>query len=1082
MKFKLDNSLFLFLLLQFLLIQYDAISQPGTLDPTFYPGGTPYGVGLNEFGSIEAVAIQSDGKIILGGSFDSYNGVSRSGIVRVNADGTLDPTFDPGTGIAGVIRLITSMVILSDGKILIGGSFTSYNGVARNRIARLNSDGSLDMTFASTLDDPVFDIAVQADNKILVGTYSPKGVIRLNANGSTDNSFGSLNLGGNSVVYELTIQANGQLLIGGSFLSVKGADRLRIARLNANGTLDTFAPSPLGEVWAIAEQPDGKIIIGGSFTAMQGAPGVAYLTRVNSDGSLDATFASGAGPDGEVLDIMVQPDGKIVIAGGFKKYNLVDKPLLARLNTDGTLDNGFNPGTSFDVVGLGPRVSSLGLQADGRIVAGGNFNLFGNGERRSIARVATNGEVDLSFNPMPGTDNTVSGIVLQPDGNITIVGAFRSAVAQTRNYAARLTSSGTLDVSFNVGTSSSGPIQGISLQPNGKFVFTGGFKSYNGNPWNFLARVDAGGNNDAGFNPGSGPNLGVNVSLPQADGKILLGGMFTTFNGVSNNRMVRLNSDGSIDGTFAIGTGANNTINSLAIQADGKILIAGAFGSFNGASRGRIARLLPNGSLDTSFEPTVGANATIDRIVLQEDGKVMIIGSFTTYNGTARNRIARINPDGSLDPTFNPGTGTDAIIRAIIVQPDGKVVIAGEFTTYNGAPANKLARININGSLDGTFDAGLSTGTSPILALAQQTDGKILIGGTFRSYNLIPLKNITRVLVEAPPAAPTANAATAVVATNFTANWSSVPGVNVYQLDVSADNFTTFAPGYNSKTVIGTSIAVTGLSGSTAYKYRVRAGNAGWSTDSNVISVTTASLQNQTISFGALPDRIFGTASFTVSATASSGLTVALVSVTPARVSVAGTTASLQSPGLATIRATQSGDGTYGAAANVDQSFCINPAKPIITITGANTGSPTLTSSATEGNQWFKDGVEITGATENTFEVAVEGNYTVRSTVEGCVGEMSSEFPVVVTGDMNDYVPPTFPNPTTGKVVVSLADFDAGIPVRLQITDMTGRMADQQLTTGGDQFDLSMEHLPSGMYILSIEQGSRVNRIKLSKK
>src|SRR5207248_1147872 len=145
----------------------------------------------------------------------------------------------------------------------------------------------------------------------------------------------------------------------------------------------------------------------------------------------------------------------------------------------------------------------------------------------------------------------------------------------------------------------------------------------------------------------------------QPDGRILMGGSFSVYNGTTRNSIARLNTDGSLDTTFTVGTGANNAVFAIAIQVDGRIVIGAHFTSFNGTARNRITRLNSDGSLDTTFNIGTGANSAVRAIAVQPDGRILIGGQFTTYNGTARNNIARLNADGSLDTTFNVGTGAN---------------------------------------------------------------------------------------------------------------------------------------------------------------------------------------------------------------------------------------------------------------------------------------------------------------------------------------------------------------------------------------------------------------------------------------
>jgi len=182
----------------------------------------------------------------------------------------------------------------------------------------------------------------------------------------------------------------------------------------------------------------------------------------------------------------------------------------------------------------------------------------------------------------------------------------------------------------------------------------------------------------------------------QSDGKILIGGWFSTYNGTNRGHVARLNLDGSLDASFlATGTGADSAVNSFAVQGDGKVLIGGWFTSYNGTSRGYVARLNPDGSLDTSFLATgAGADSVVNATSMQGDGKVLIGGWFTAYSGTSRGYVARLNTDGSVDIScFSAGTGTNNAVNTILVQSDGRIILGGPFTACSGTPRGHVARL-----------------------------------------------------------------------------------------------------------------------------------------------------------------------------------------------------------------------------------------------------------------------------------------------------------------------------------------------------------------------------------------------------
>jgi uncharacterized delta-60 repeat protein len=743
-------------------------SQPGELDTSFnfgQPNGyivndPNLGTGANN--GVWTTAIQPDGKILIGGNFTNYNGTSRNRIARLNADGSLDTTFNPGTGANGTVQTTT---LQPDGKILIGGIFQSYNGFSRNRIARLNADGSLDATFnpVSGANDDVNALALQSDGKMLIGGFftsynsvSRNRIARLNADGSLDATFNP-GTGASGSVLSFTLQPDGKVIIGGEFLTYNGTARNRIARLNADGTLDATFNSGTGadgSVRSLARQPDGKILVGGGFITYNGT-GRNHIARLNADGSLDATFNPGTGANSSVQTTTLQPDGKILIGGEFSTYNGTSRNRIARLNVDGSLDATFDPGT-----GANSTVLTTAPQPDGKILIGGAFLIYNGTSRNRIARLNANGTLDATFNPITGADQQVLTTTLQPNGKILIGGWFTNYNGTSRNRIARLNADGSLDETFNPGSGSNNDVEAITLQPDGKILIGGAFTTFNGTSRNCIARLNIDGTLDATFNPGTGASSRVESVALQPDGKILIGGSFTTYNGTSRHRIARLNADGTIDTTFNPGTGADGSVISMTLQPDGKIIIGGNFITFNGTTRSRIARLNINGTLDATFNPGTGPDQLVSTTKLQPDGKILIGGLFTNYNGTSMNRIVRLNADGTVDITFMAGTGANLYVRTITLQPDGKIIIAGQFSFYNGTPRNLIARLNADGTLDATFNPGLGA-NAIVNSTTLQPDGKIIIGGEFTTFNGIIRNKIARIF---SPICPTISNTTSTAA------------------------------------------------------------------------------------------------------------------------------------------------------------------------------------------------------------------------------------------------------------------------------------------------------------------------------
>ena len=362
--------------------------------------------------------------------------------------------------------------------------------------------------------------------------------------GSIDASF-TPQLNAGAQIYVVAIQPDGQILVGGQFDSIGNVPIANVARLNPDGSLDgTFNPSyaaDQGFVTALVMQSDGKILVGGSFYSSYGL-GPNNLVRLNPDGSVDNNFDYGLYLDGPVNAIAVQTDGGIVLAGGFAIVDGYLRRSVARLHGDGTLDYGFDACVASSA---GDGGTAVALQPDNRILATGNFTFTGNRVRNGIARLEICGDLDASYAPQPGVN--VGGVA----------------------YA-------------------------FSLLPNANLVLGGSFQNYYAEYMPGVSLLDTNGVPDTTFNPGIGIEQGsaIYVITRQADGKLLLGGNFTAFDGSSKPGITRLLANGRPDGSFNAGTGANNSISAIAVQANKRILVAGKFSTFAGQTKNGLVRLM----------------------------------------------------------------------------------------------------------------------------------------------------------------------------------------------------------------------------------------------------------------------------------------------------------------------------------------------------------------------------------------------------------------------------------------------------------------------------------------------------------
>lgn len=661
----------------------------------------------NAWASIEDAAVATSGEVYVGGVFSTIAGQRRYGVAKFDAALALDPTFAPKLD-----GDVYAVLALPDGKVLIGGSFTRVGATPCGRLARLNADGSLDTTFAngSGFSGMIWSLARQSDGKILVGGnfYSVGGtacsnIARLNADGSLDATFG-LASGPNSTVNALAVQSDGRVVIGGSFTSVAGTARNRIARLNAGGTLDTTFDPGTGldsNVESLAIQSDGKILLGGWFVSCNGAV-ANRIVRLESTGSIDTTFATGSGFNSAARALTVLADGRIAVSGWFSSYNGANCSLLCVLTATGAVDAAFAPSSR-----PGGSAYTLVPNADGGFLAAGYFTMIGSATPCSgLARYSGTGALVASAAGGFRQSGTVAAVAPVADGKWIAAGSFGYVSGVARGNIARLNADGSLDTTFGTGSGFNSSVNAIVVQGDGRIVAGGYFSACNGVPRSYVARLTAGGALDTSFDPGSGFNSYVTALALQADGKTVAIGQFTSFNGTTRNRIARLGVGGDLDGSFNPGAGFISAPTAVVARRDGRIAVGGSFTTYNGTAANCIAPLSSSGSLDTGFATGTGFNSAVERLAEQAGGQLVAVGSFSVYNGTARGGVARLNPDGTLDTGFGGANGANSTpVRTVAAQGDGKVLLGGYFTAYAGNPRKYFARLGGDGLLDPAFTA-----------------------------------------------------------------------------------------------------------------------------------------------------------------------------------------------------------------------------------------------------------------------------------------------------------------------------------------------------------------------------------------
>jgi uncharacterized delta-60 repeat protein len=363
-----------------------------------------------------------------------------------------------------------------------------------------------------------------------------------------------------------------------------------------------------------------------------------------------------------------------------------------------------NPGTldpNFHATGSDARIYCIWVQSDGKILVGGDFTNFNGIAVNGLTRLQSDGSTDASFKTaLAGTMSlrSVRSICTRKDGRILIAGDFAQVNGITRTNVAQLLVTGELDPDFASGWSKIGTISCITLQPDGKAVLGGSFGT-KGIPNSYIARLNADGTQDVGFNTGRGPDR----SWP-------------------NSPSVKM----------------------VAVQLDGKILVGGEFDYFDNQVYPGFVRLNNTGSIDTNFSTTLGYGSEARCVVIQPGGNILVGGSYF-YSPNGKNQgLTRLNSNGSRDTAFDQQVSVDGYVYALAAQTDGKLLIGGDLKSLNGVPCGNLVRLNANGTLDTNLVSGFVGGS--IRSLAVQNDDKIIVGGSITNLGQIPLGNIARIV------------------------------------------------------------------------------------------------------------------------------------------------------------------------------------------------------------------------------------------------------------------------------------------------------------------------------------------------
>ncbi len=645
-------------------------------------------------------------------------GRTYNSLMRLNADGTVDATFASPTpfypGQEG------TCAVQPDGKILLTNQDAQPVGTPSRALVRLLPNGTLDQPFLMQL-----------------GNSLPTG----------------------SRVEAIYLQTDGKMVISGTFYVSAGGNIVRtgMLRLLPSGLEDTSLQPPpsLRHAYVRAVQPDNKILISPNSTFLTPSP----LVRLLVTGAVDASFNPPA--DLGAASIFVQPDGRILVAGRIDAtqavpngdYSNVAYTFLLRLLPAGALD------ASLQVPGYGNYFvypNSLQVLPNGQLLVASQPKIYASATAVPIgvAVLDANGTYQSSFAPTLQMNGTINSVVVQANGQLVAGGQFSEINGVTARNVARFDANGTVDAAFTAvatATGGSETVSQVALQPDGKVLICGDFSALGGQPRPAIARLLPTGQLDAGFVPALAGNSTLHVNeitsvALQPDGQVLLSGysIYATTSPMQPRVLVRLTAAGGVDGSFqpplAVQVGLDFRLHPAApllVQPDGNILVADVYyvTSPTTSVSQPVIRLLPTGTLDASFVRPVPSSAGIGSVFgmsLYPDGRLLVYGDLYLFDGTNSplNKVAaRLQPNGTIDPTFSSPLGR-GIAYSSAIQPNGRILLHGQLTSQPGTFSIQFIRLQPLGTRDNSFSGPQLPGYI-IKNITLQPNGAILVGGDF---------------------------------------------------------------------------------------------------------------------------------------------------------------------------------------------------------------------------------------------------------------------------------------------------------------------------------------------------------------
>lgn len=706
-------------------------------------------------GTVLTIRAMSEQRWALGGDFDYVNGVRRSGLAAMRADGSADLEFCAGSGTNGPV---TSIDLDGAGRLLVAGSFLTYDEISSPGLVRVLPNGARDPSFTpptglTSGTPPTLVRSLPDGDIVLAGSFSwvanasRFSPLRLAPDGTLRSSYPPAGVTGGGIA-DAIVSSDGHLLITGTFTKIGTASATHLGELLPDGARDaSFELTVSGNGTDLTVDPSGRVVVGTN----------AELRRLLPNGSWDSSF-DGTGRRGYAL--ITDIDGAVLHADG----PLVAGPLLGRVTDAGTGDTQFSIAGTLKTADVPGVVSALAPGLNGWVLLGGS-GLSAEGTPNTgllllqpailpsitsapVSRTATAGSLVVFSVEATGPDLQYQWF---HDGK-PVPGATAATLTLTsvssRNvgfYVVRISNEfGSVDSSPAL-LGGPDPAPTITAQPAPTTVSSGSTLSLMITATGVAPLSYQWRRNRVPIEGARAPALAISP-VSQADTGsydcLVASGLSQTASGsawvtvtppavsgmleADPESLARFESNGAIIQTFGV-------------LPDGMYYAAGSLSGVDDVNVTGIARFHPDGTLDPTFAPPPVAGEIL-AILVQTDGKVVIGGDFVITSGARPRHVARLCADGSVDPTFSSGTGFNAPVRALATDNSRRIVAGGDFTTYNGSPAQYFAVLHETGVLDSTFD-GHAAFDGPVLSIAvRPADAGFVVSGGFEHFKTVERK------------------------------------------------------------------------------------------------------------------------------------------------------------------------------------------------------------------------------------------------------------------------------------------------------------------------------------------------------